>query len=56
MGRPAVRAVTVTVFSDVHNPGIAMHQVGEPGAGFLVVDADDPGVYEELVRRAAGVN
>ena len=40
--------------SDVHNPGIAMHQVGEPGAGFLVVDSDDPSAYDDLVRRAAG--
>ena len=30
--------------SDVHNPGIQMHQVGSPGAGFLVLDEDDPGV------------
>ena len=41
--------------SDVHNPGVRMRQVGSTGAGFLVVDADDPGVYDELVRRAAGV-
>lgn len=41
--------------SDVHNPGISMHQVGEPGAGFLVVDGDDGAVYDQLVRRAAGV-
>jgi predicted DsbA family dithiol-disulfide isomerase len=40
--------------TDVHNPGIAMHQVGSPGAGFLVVDADDPSVYDRLVRQAAG--
>ena len=38
--------------SDVHNPGIEMHQVGEPGAGFLVVDSDDPTAYEKLVRSA----
>jgi len=38
--------------SDVHNPGIEMHQVGEPGAGFLVVDSDDPTAYEKLVRAA----
>ncbi len=41
--------------SHTHNPGIAIHQVGEPGAGFLVLDFDDPTVYDELVRRAAGV-
>jgi len=30
-----------------------MRQVGQPGAGFLVVDEDDPEVYAQLVRRAA---
>lgn len=39
--------------TDIHNPGIEMHQVAEPGAGFLVVDSDDPSVYDDLVRRAA---
>lgn len=39
--------------TDIHNPGIRMHQEGSPGAGFLVVDADDPGVYDDLVRKAA---
>lgn len=38
---------------DVHNPGVQMHQVGEPGAGFLVLDAHDPSVYADLVGRAA---
>ncbi|MFC7401649.1 DsbA family protein [Citricoccus sp. GCM10030269] len=45
--------------SDIHNPGIEMHQVAEPGAGFLVLDSDDPSVYDDMVRRsaeAAGVN
>jgi hypothetical protein len=41
--------------TDIHNPGIAMHQIGSPGAGFPVLDADDPSVYEDLVRRAASV-
>ncbi len=36
--------------SDVHNPGIGLHWAD---AGYPVVDADDPGVYEDLVRRAA---
>ncbi|WP_019347460.1 MULTISPECIES: DsbA family oxidoreductase [Mycolicibacterium] len=40
--------------SDVHNPGIELHWVGEPGAGFPVVDADDPAAMDELVKRAAG--
>jgi predicted DsbA family dithiol-disulfide isomerase len=39
--------------SDVHNPGITMRQVGEPGAGCLVVDADDPSVYEDMLKRVA---
>ncbi|RBY90926.1 DsbA family protein [Blastococcus sp. TF02A-26] len=37
--------------SDVHNPGTEQHS---SDAGYPVVDADDPSVYEELVRRAAG--
>lgn len=41
--------------SDIHNPGITMHQVGSPGAGFLVLDSDDPSVFDRLVRRAAGI-
>lgn len=38
--------------SSMHNPGIKMHQVGSPGAGFLVVDSDNSDVYADLVRRA----
>jgi predicted DsbA family dithiol-disulfide isomerase len=38
---------------DVHNPGVEMHQVGESGAGFLVVDSHDRSVYRQLVERAA---
>lgn len=38
---------------DVHNPGVEMHWEGEHGAGFPVVDGDQPGVYDELVRSAA---
>jgi predicted DsbA family dithiol-disulfide isomerase len=37
--------------SDVHDPGIEQHSTD---AGYPVVDADDPGAYEDLVRRAAG--
>lgn len=38
--------------TDVHNPGVTMHwQGGKPG-GFPVVDAHDPGVYEEILLRA----
>ncbi|MEG9248358.1 DsbA family protein [Arthrobacter sp. Soc17.1.1.1] len=39
--------------TDTHNPGITMHQEGSPGAGFLVVDSDDPSVYDGLVVKAA---
>lgn len=39
--------------TDVHNPGITLHWVGEAGAGFPVVDADNPAVVVDLVRRAA---
>jgi predicted DsbA family dithiol-disulfide isomerase len=39
--------------SDVHNPGIAMHP--DEDGGYPVVDSDDPSVYDDLVRRAAGV-
>jgi len=39
--------------SDVHNPGIEMHWMGEHGTGFPCIDADDPSVYDDLVRRAA---
>ena len=36
-----------------HNPGIEMHWEGEHGVGFPVIDADDPAVYEAILRRAA---
>lgn len=40
--------------SDAFNPGIDMHQEGGHGGGFPVVDADDPSVYERLLKIAAG--
>lgn len=40
--------------SDAFNPGIEMHQEGSHGGGFPVVDADDPSVYERLLKIAAG--
>lgn len=40
--------------SDQHNPGIELHWQGEPESGFPVIDSDDPTVYADLVRRAAG--
>lgn len=38
--------------TDVHNPGIRLHWEGEKGRGFPVVDADDPSVYEDILRRS----
>ncbi|MEY2449616.1 MAG: hypothetical protein QOH79_3092 [Acidimicrobiaceae bacterium] len=40
--------------SDAPNPGITMHWEGKHGAGFPVVDADDPSVFEQLLRRSTG--
>jgi hypothetical protein len=37
----------------VHNPDVDLHWVGEQGAGYPVVDRDDPSVIEGLLRRAA---
>jgi len=42
--------------SDVHNPGIELHWEGDPGAGFPVVDSDDPSAFDALVQRAAQMN
>jgi predicted DsbA family dithiol-disulfide isomerase len=41
--------------TDVHNPGVEIRCEGEHGRGFPVVVADDPGVYRELVQRAAAL-
>lgn len=38
--------------SDVHNPGVTMHWVGDKPGGFPVVDSYDPSVYEDLLTRA----
>ncbi|MGH9032377.1 MAG: DsbA family oxidoreductase [Acidimicrobiia bacterium] len=40
--------------TDAHNPGITMHWEGRPGEGFPVIDDDDPSIYDDLLRRAAG--
>jgi predicted DsbA family dithiol-disulfide isomerase len=41
---------------DVANPGISAHWVnGDFGVGFPVIDGDDPGIYRDLVLRAAAV-
>ena len=39
--------------TDVANPGIELHQEGEGGTEVPVVDDDEPGVYDGLVRHAA---
>ncbi|GAB2998514.1 DsbA family protein [Amycolatopsis acidiphila] len=39
--------------SDAHSPGLELRWEGEPGAGFPVVEHDDPAVFAQLVRRAA---
>jgi predicted DsbA family dithiol-disulfide isomerase len=39
--------------STVHNPGMTVHWEGPWAAGYPIVDADDPRVYEDLLRRAA---
>lgn len=38
---------------DVHNPGITMHWTAEQFVGFPVITADEPEVYDEILRRAA---
>ena len=38
---------------DVHNPGIDLPWVGEQGAGYPVVDKDDPTAITDILRRAA---
>ncbi|WP_280293978.1 DsbA family oxidoreductase [Nocardia abscessus] len=38
--------------SDIHNPGIGLHWVGEPGAGFPVIDSDDPEAISRLIDHA----
>jgi hypothetical protein len=39
--------------TSIHNPGITKHWEDEPGRGFPVVDKDEPGIYEDLLRGAA---
>lgn len=38
---------------DVHNPGIELRWEGDPGAGFPVVESDNPAAMEKLVQQAA---
>lgn len=39
--------------SDFHNPGIAFRWEGEPKRGSLVIEKDDPAIFEDIVERAA---
>ncbi|MCX5205545.1 DsbA family protein [Streptomyces sp. NBC_00237] len=38
--------------TDTHNPGIELRWEGEPGAGYPVVEHDDPHAYDTLVQQA----
>ena len=38
--------------SNAHNPGIRLHWEGPKPGGFPVVESDDPGVVDDLLRRA----
>lgn len=40
--------------TDVHNPGLRISWTGDKGSGFAKIDSDDPAVYDDLLRRAAG--
>jgi hypothetical protein len=35
------------------NPGIEFHWEGERGDKHLVIDRDDPSIYDDLLQRAA---
>jgi predicted DsbA family dithiol-disulfide isomerase len=42
--------------TNLANPGVAAHWVnGGFGIGFPVIDADDPGIYEDLLKKAAAL-
>ena len=49
-GSPTLRLPDRTTIS---NPGIAVHWEGPWAAGYPIIDSDDRGVYEDLLRRAA---
>ena len=40
--------------TNVHNPGVTVRWEGEHGAGFPVVEKDEPSIYEDLLERASG--
>jgi predicted DsbA family dithiol-disulfide isomerase len=50
---PASPTLRLPDGTTVTNPGIEVHWQGPWAEGFPVVDADDPGVYDELLKRAA---
>jgi hypothetical protein len=55
-GTDLIAASPTLRFADgttVTNPGIEVHWEGPWSEGFPVVDAHDPTVYDELLRRAA---
>lgn len=39
--------------TSVTNPGMTVHWQGEWARGFPVIDADDPSIYDGLVKTAA---
>jgi hypothetical protein len=41
---------------DMHNPGIELHWVGDQGAGYPVVDKDDPIAVTDILHRPARTN
>ena len=49
-GSPTLRLPDGTA---VTNPGMTVHWEGPWAAGYPIVDADDPTVYDDLLRRAA---
>ena len=42
--------------TDIANPGITVHWHGPWAAGFPVIDSDDPGTYEALLRSAVPID
>ena len=42
--------------TDIANPGIQLHWQGPWAAGFPVIDSDDPGIYEALLRTAVPID
>ena len=38
--------------SNVHNPGVKISWVGQPGIKFPVLHEDEPSIYDDIIRRA----